>query len=141
MKTRLLIVFLFLALVSNAQYIGKLIIYTTIPEAAFIPYINDEKQTMVPIDTFETELVNVEEVEVLIDFADTTAYDIQLKVNFATLKNRVYRIEYNNEKKWKKEFKEFTNRGDIIIPTNKNAYDKYLIKRESLKTYINKINE
>ncbi len=123
-----------------AQYYGKLIIYTDEPNASFIPYIDGEKQTLAPVDTFVTELPNVDYVIVNVDFADSTVYDLEFKVGFKNFKTRIIHIvTVGKDNMWKKLMFGFQEKH--IPPDNgKEVYDRYTIKDESVREYLKNTN-
>ncbi len=141
MKKFLLVNFVFLPIFGFSQYLGKIFVYTTEKGASFIPYINGERQTFVPVDTFEIELPNVKSVDLLIDFVDSNVYDIKKNIDFSQFKFRKFRIVPIKQGFWQ-QFRKKTNIDAVHIkPQGKNPVDKFRLKDESLKEYLRDIND
>ena len=137
----LFVLVLFASIYSKAQYLGKIMVYTTEKDASFIAYINGEKQNFIPTDTFEIELPNVKNVELLIDFVDSNVYDIQKNLDFSQFKYRKFRIVRKKNNFWSK-LKSKTGSDEVRINNSgKELIDKFTLKDQSLKSYIKDIND
>jgi hypothetical protein len=92
MNKKFILIFILFLSSFSAFAQKKLEIYTKLKEAAFIPYINDEQMTMIPVDTFSYSFDTATIVHLTIHFPDSTIYDISKKLNYNGLKYKKFQI-------------------------------------------------
>ncbi len=89
---RLVVLFLFLmGMAYSLPAQNKLLIYTTVDSAWFIPYINGERYLMAPTDSFTVEL-DTNRVEIFIHFPDSSVSDIYKRISFDKDSVRKFRV-------------------------------------------------
>ncbi|MBN2892591.1 MAG: hypothetical protein JXL97_12055 [Bacteroidales bacterium] len=106
-------------------------VYTTLPNAGFIPFINGEQMLMMPVDTFFIDADTLQNFELIISFEDTEIADIKKKINFDFLKHKKYEIVYRGGIA---ETIDDLDGSEVPIGT----YQKYMIKDRSAKYYLKK---
>jgi hypothetical protein len=67
-------------------------VYSTQKKGSFIPYINGQQMTMLPVDTFKIDADTIPYIELLIHFEDIKTADLTKKINFDLFKHKKYEI-------------------------------------------------
>ncbi len=89
---RVAVLFLFLMVtVYSLPGQNKLLVYTSVDSAWFIPYINGDRYLMAPTDSFEVVL-DTNRVEIFIHFPDSSVSDIYKRISFEHDSVRKFRI-------------------------------------------------
>ena len=129
---KIFVVILGLMVISAANLSAqkKVEIYTKLKNASFIPYINDEQMTMIPVDTFVYEFDTVSIVNLTVHFPDSNVYDLSEKLNFNGIKYKKFEIV--ERPKVIKRVRDLTQRNK-----SENLDDKFMLRN---KTFINYLN-
>ncbi len=107
----------------------SILVYTLKPEAEFIPFVNGQKMSMIPVDSFYFEADTLEFVELYIHFLDKKTSDLKKTIDFNMIKNKKYEIVYKSKILRKINEAGTSEKADTL-------YDKFRIKNHSFTSYL-----